>query len=111
MKDNIQNTYETYDKFIMSLDDKITKIITKHYIAYKYDYCNFAEIIIYKNLIWIHLDIPPELLNDEKKLAENVTDKGSWGTEKNRLYIYNLDDYDYICNLIKQSLNYEKDSE
>lgn len=111
MKDNIQNTYETYDKFIMSLDDKITKIITKHYIAYKYDYCNFAEIIIYKNLIWIHLDIPPELLNDEKKLAENVTDKGSWGTGKNRLYIYNLDDYDYICNLIKQSLNYEKDSE
>lgn len=111
MKPVIYDAYKKYDDFIMSLDEKVSKTITKHYIAYKYDYSNFAEIVVYKGLIWILLDIPPELLNDEKGLVENISDKGAWGTGNNRIFVYDDKEMDYIKNLITQSYNYEKESD
>lgn len=38
-------------------------------------------MVIYNGLIWILLDIPPELLNYEKQLDENISDKGAGGHE------------------------------
>lgn len=111
MKPVVYDAYKKYDDFIMSLDEKVSKIITKHYIAYKYDYSNFVEIVVYKGLIWILLDIPPELLNDEKGLVENISDKGAWGTGNNRIFVYDDKEMDYIKNLITQSYNYEKESD
>lgn len=111
MKPVVYDAYKKYDDFIMSLDEKVTKTITKHYIAYKYDYSNFVEIVVYKGLIWILLDIPPELLNDEKGLVENISDKGAWGTGNNRIFVYDDKEMDYIKNLITQSYNYEKESD
>lgn len=111
MKPVVYDAYKKYDDFIMSLDEKVSKTITKHYIAYKYDYSNFVEIVVYKGLIWILLDIPPELLNDEKGLVENISDKGAWGTGNNRIFVYDDKEMDYIKNLITQSYNYEKESD
>jgi predicted transport protein len=53
MTSSISEVFNRYDQFIMSIDEKVTKLIAKHYIAYKYDYSNFVEIIVYKkrNLI------------------------------------------------------------
>ena len=111
MNEKIKEIFNIYDQYIMSLDEKVTKLIAKHYIAYKYDYSNFAEIIIFKNSINILLDIPEDLLKDELNLAENITDKGSWGTGNNRLKINSKDNMDYIKELIKQSLDNEKNSD
>lgn len=111
MTSSINEIFNLYDKYIMSLDEKVTKLIAKHYIAYKYDYSNFAEIIIYKNSINILLDIPEDMLSDELNLAENISDKGSWGTGNNRLKINSLDNMEYIKGLIRQSLDNEKNSD
>ena len=108
MNSIINDVFNKYDEFISCLDEKVTKLITKHYIAYKYDYSNFVEIIIYKNSINIILDIPEDLINDEMNLAENISDKGSWGTGNLRIKVNNLENFDYIKNLILQSLNNEK---
>lgn len=110
MTEKISKIFNSFDKNIMNLDEKITKSIAKHYIAYKYDYVNFAEIIIYKYSITIILDIPPELIQDEKQLTENISDKGSWGTGNVRIKVYNDDNYEYILGLIQQSLDNEKNS-
>ena len=110
MNKQIQKIYDKFDKDIMKLDEKVTKSITKHYIAYKYDYVNFAEIIIYKNSITILLDITPELVKDEKQLTENISDKGSWGTGNVRVKVYNDNNYEYILGLIQQSLDNERES-
>lgn len=110
MTEKMSNIFNNFDKDIMNLDEKVTKSITKHYIAYKYDYVNFVEIIIYKYSITIILDIPPELIQDEKQLTENISDKGSWGTGNVRIKVYNDDNYDYILRLIQQSLDNEKNS-
>lgn len=110
MTEKMSNIFNNFDKDIMNLDEKVTKSITKHYIAYKFDYVNFVEIIIYKYSITIILDIPPELIQDEKQLTENISDKGSWGTGNVRIKVYNDDNYDYILRLIQQSLDNEKNS-
>lgn len=107
MKAEIQSIFDRFDRDIMHLDDRITKVITKHYIAYKYDYSNFTEIIVYKNSLKILLDIPAELLKDEKNIAESFT-VGSWGTGNIKLKVCDESDYDYKVELIKQSLEFEK---
>ena len=98
------------DSDIQNLDENVVKSINKHYIAYKYDYINFAEIIIYKWSITVILDIPPELLQDEKQLSENISDKGSWGTGNVRIKIQDDNNYEYILDLIRQSFDNEKNS-
>lgn len=108
MNEIVKNTFEKYDQEILALDEKITKTIAKHYIAYKYDYINFAEIIIYKNSINIILDIPYDLLEDELNICENISDKGSWGTGTVRIRLTDTNNFNYILNLIKQSLENEK---
>lgn len=110
MNPKVNNLFNRLDKDIMSLDEKITKLITKYYIAYKYDYSNFAEIIIYKNSINVILDMPYENLIDEKNICENISDLGNWGTGDIRIKAWNEDNYDNILNIVKQSLDNEKNN-
>ena len=111
MSDNIKNVFEQFDKAIQNLDPNVTKMIAKHYIAYKYDYSNFAEIIIYKNSINIILDIPYEDLEDKLNLVENISDKGSWGTGNCRIKVNTSENLEYIMNLINASLQNEKNAD
>lgn len=111
MTEHIRNVFEKYDKAILNLDTKITKAIAKHYLAYKFDYSNFAEIIIYKNSINVILDIPYEEIEDKLGIVENITDIGCWGTGNSRIKIYSMDNFEYIINIIKQSLENEKNGD
>lgn len=110
MIDKIVNIFNRLDNDIQNLDENVVKSINKHYIAYKYDYINFAEIIIYKWSITVILDIPPELLQDEKQLSENISDKGSWGTGNVRIKIQDDNNYEDILDLVRQSFYNEKNS-
>lgn len=111
MAEHIKRVFEQYNDAILKLDEKVVRMITKHYIAYKFDYSNFAEIIIYKNSINVILDIPIDELRDELNIAENISDKGSWGTGNVRIKIDSIEKSDYIVDLIKQSLNNEKNAD
>lgn len=107
MSEKVKKTFDKYDNYIMNLDNRISRLILKHYVAYKFDYLNFVEIIAKKNSLDILLDIPADQLIDTKELAENISQKGSWGIGDVRIKVKDLDDFDYICGLIKQSLNNE----
>ena len=108
MENEIRVKYDELDKKIMELDEDIQRVYTKNYVAYKYDYSNFAEIIIYKWSINILLDIPFENLIDEKGICEDITNIGSWGTGNVKIKVRKDADVDYIMELIKQSLENEK---
>lgn len=110
MSPKIEHIFNRFDKDIMAMDESVTKLIAKYYIAYKFDYSNFVEIIICKNSINILLDIPKELLIDNKNITEDISNRGSWGTGNIRIKIYDDSNYDYIINLIKQSLENEKNN-
>lgn len=108
MRDEIRQKYEELDKRILELDDNIQKVYTKHYVAYKFEYSNFVEIIIYKWSLNILLDIPYDNIIDERGICEDISSVGSWGTGNVQIKIKNDADIDYIVGLIKQSLENEK---
>ena len=62
---------------------------------------------MYKNSLNILLDLPIELLKDDKNIAESIT-VGSWGTGNIRIKVWDDSDYDYKLDLIRQSLENEK---
>lgn len=108
MKEEIRKKYEELDRRILELDEKIQKVYTKHYVAYKYEYSNFVEIIIYKWSINVLLDIPFDNIIDEREICEDISNIGSWGTGDVQIKVRNDADIDYIMELIKQSLYNEK---
>ena len=111
MRKEIKEKYEELDRRILELDENIQKVYTKHYVAYKFEYCNFVEIIIYKWSINVLLDIPFDNIVDERKLCEDISNIGSWGTGNVQVKVRNDVDIDYIMELIKQSLDNEKRGE
>ena len=111
MRKEIKEKYEELDKRILELDKNIQKVYTKHYVAYKFEYCNFVEIIIYKWSINVLLDIPFDNIVDERELCEDISNIGSWGTGNVQVKVRNDVDIDYIMELIKQSLDNEKRGE
>ena len=111
MRNEIKEKYEELDKRILELDENIQRVYTKHYVAYKFDYCNFVEIIIYKWSINVLLDIPFDNIIDEREICEDISNIGSWGTGNVQIKVRNDADIDYIMGLIKQSLDNEKRAE
>lgn len=111
MRKEIKEKYEELDKRILELDQNIQRVYTKHYVAYKFEYCNFVEIIIYKWSINVLLDIPFDNIIDERELCEDISNIGSWGTGDVQIKVRNDADIDYIMGLIKQSLDNEKRGE
>ena len=111
MRKEIEEKYEELDKRILELDENIQRVYTKHYVAYKFEYCNFVEIIIYKWSINVLLDIPFDNIIDERELCEDISNIGSWGTGDVQIKVRNDADIDYIIGLIKQSLDNEKRGE
>lgn len=111
MRKEIKEKYEELDKRILELDENIQRMYTKHYVAYKFEYCNFVEIIIYKWSINVLLDISFDNIIDERELCEDISNIGSWGTGDVQIKVRNDADIDYIMGLIKQSLDNEKRGE
>lgn len=111
MRKEIKEKYEELDKRILELDENIQRVYTKHYVAYKFEYCNFVEIIIYKWSINVLLDIPFDNIIDEREVCEDISNIGSWGTGDVQIKVRNDADIDYIMGLIKQSLDNEKRGE
>lgn len=111
MRKEIKEKYEELDKRILELDENIQRVYTKHYVAYKFEYCNFIEIIIYKWSINVLLDIPFDNIIDEREICEDISNIGSWGTGDVQIKVRNDADIDYIMGLIKQSLENEKRGE
>lgn len=111
MRNEIKEKYEELDKRILDLDKNIQRVYTKHYVAYKFEYCNFVEIIIYKWSINVLLDIPFDNVIDEREICEDISNIGSWGTGDVQIKVRNDADIDYIMGLIVQSLENEKRGE
>jgi len=111
MTDKVKNIFDKIENDIMNLDEKVTKRINKYYVSYAYEHVNFAEIIVYKNSLDILLDIPMNLIKDEKNICESIADKGHWATGDVRIKIHDSKNYEYIIDLIAQSFKHEKEED
>lgn len=97
----IQKIFKELRSRIMQIDEDIIEKVTSIYIAYRLSK-NFVEIHIGKNQIKLYLR-PVEYVDSLKKV-EKIPASYNWSMNK-RVYIKDIDELDYVVNLIEQSYN------
>ena len=109
-EDHLENasdlTAELYEKFknaILNLADGIEVVPTKTYIAFKKG-SNISDIEIQKKSLKISINMKSGLLDDPKKLTQDVSNIGHRTNGDYRIQIADDKNLEYIMSLIKQVL-------
>ena len=95
----IKLLYEKYRDYVSNFPDAQINV-RKHYIAFKTNF-NFMNFILRDRQLLILLGGSP--INDPKKIAPDVTNRGLWGTNNRLIRVKDETNFDYICDLIKNS--------
>lgn len=101
-----KDTKEMFDilrKEILALDENITENFTKNYIAYKLE-TNFVDIVVLKSELKLGLYIDIFVLQDEKQIARNVANIGTWGNGDVEIKLSTKSEIPYCLGLIRQAL-------
>ena len=99
-------TAELYEKFkaaILNLTDGIEVKPQKFYIAFKKGK-NVTDIAILKKSLKLFINVKAELLDDPKKLAQDVSNIGHWGNGDYQIQVEDDKDLEYIMSLVKQAI-------
>jgi predicted transport protein len=99
-------TAELYEKFkaaILNLTDGIEVRPQKFYIAFKKGK-NLTDIAILKKSLKLFINVKAGLLDDPKKLAQDVSNIGHWGNGDYQIQVEDDKDLEYIMSLVKQAI-------
>lgn len=99
-------TAELYEKFkaaILNLTDGIEVKPQKFYIAFKKGK-NVTDIAILKKSLKLFINVKAGLLDDPKKLAQDVSSIGHWGNGDYQIQVEDDKDLEYIMSLVKQAI-------
>ena len=99
-------TAELYEKFkaaILNLTDGIEVKPQKFYIAFKKGK-NVTDIAILKKSLKLFINVKAGLLDDPKKLAQDVSNIGHWGNGDYQIQVEDDKDLEYIMSLVKQAI-------
>lgn len=99
-------TAELYEKFkaaILNLTDGIEVKPQKFYIAFKKGK-NVTDIAILKKSLKLFINVKAGLLDDPKKLAQDVSNIGHWGNGDYQIQVEDDKDLEYIMSLVKQAM-------
>ena len=98
---------ELYQKFragIIQLADDIEIKPKKMEIGFRKDSKVFTDICILKNSLKIWINLKKGKLDDPKRLAEDVSEKGHWGNGDYQIQVETDNNLEYIMSLIKQAI-------
>ncbi len=95
--------FDILRKGIKALDERITESFMKAYIAYKFK-TNFVDIVVQTKDLKLYLNMPFNELQDEKNLAEDMTNKHHNGNGDIEVKLETKENIPYCLGLIKQSL-------
>ena len=101
--DKIKELYETLKEAILKLDPSLIIEAKKVYLAFKKDR-NVVDILIQNKQIKMWINLPKGKLDDPKKLASDVSEKGHWGNGDYELIIQDDKHLEYIMSLVKQAI-------
>lgn len=99
-------TAELYEKFkaaILNLTDGIEVKPQKFYIAFKKGK-NVTDIATLKKSLKLFINVKAGLLDDPKKLAQDVSNVGHWGNGDYQIQVADDKDLEYIMSLVKQAM-------
>lgn len=101
--------YEQIKDRIISLDDNISTQPKKQTIGFKVNNNIFCDIVLQGKKLKIYVNLKSGDLQDQKKIARDVSNVGHWGNGSYEIKLTELDDIDYIVSLLKQSLRKNKE--
>jgi len=100
----IAELYQKFRQGIIQLADDIEIKPKKMEIGFRKDGKVFTDVCILKNSLKIWINLKKGKLDDPKKLAEDVSEKGHWGNGDYQIQVETDKDLEYIMSLIKQSI-------
>ena len=105
----IREIFNVLQEKILSLetDQPIKEFPRRHYIAYKTNK-NFVETLVQTNTIKVYIDLPINKVDDPKKIVEDVSTIGRLATGSSCIKLSNIEEVDYVIQIIKQSYIYNK---
>ncbi|GHP90558.1 DUF262 and DUF1524 domain-containing protein [Helicobacter pylori] len=95
--------FDILSKEIKALDEKIVESFNQDYISYKFSK-NFVDIVVQTKDLKLYLNMPFYELQDEKKLARDMTNKGHLGNGDIEVKLETKENIPYCLGLIKQVL-------
>lgn len=100
--------YEQVRERIISLTPNITSQPKKQTIDFRINNNIFCDIVLQSRGLKIYVNLKSGDLQDQKKVARDVSNVGHWGNGSYEIKLTDLDDIDYIISLLKQSLRKNK---
>ncbi|MFP3834634.1 DUF5655 domain-containing protein [Chryseobacterium sp. SIMBA_028] len=104
-------TLELYDEIkrrLISLGDDVTFQAKKQTVGFKVNNNIFCDLVLQGKGIKIYVNLKSGDLQDQKKVARDVSNVGHWGNGSYEIKVSDLDDIDYITSLLKQSFRKNK---
>ena len=101
--DEVKELYEIYKNAILNLASGIETFPNKLYIAYKKGR-NIVDVHIQQKGLKIWINLYKGNLDDPKKIARDVSQKGHWGNGDYEIIVSDTKNLEYIMSLIKQAL-------
>lgn len=100
---------ELFERFAIetrALDPGVTQHYLRLYVAFKAE-TNFVDVVPQKARMRLSLNIPIEVLHDERGLAWDVNERGHWGNGTTEVGLDESSDFTYILGLVRQALEYQ----
>ncbi|OLT20806.1 hypothetical protein BJF81_15880 [Ornithinimicrobium sp. CNJ-824] len=101
-----RDLFEKLSTETMALDPGVTRHFLKLYVAFKAE-TNFVDVVPQKARLRLSLNIPIEVVNDERGLAKDVSGKGRWGNGPTEVSLFEDSDFAYIMGLVRQAYEYQ----
>ncbi len=100
--------YEQVKERLVGLEDNVTTQPKKQTIGFKINNNVFCDIVLQGKGLKIYVNMKSGDLEDQKKIARDVSNVGHWGNGSYEIKLTDLDDIDYVISLLKQSLRKNK---
>ncbi|MFP5042286.1 DUF5655 domain-containing protein [Parasediminibacterium sp. JCM 36343] len=101
--------YEQVKERLIGLDDNVTTQPKKQTIGFKVNNNIFCDIVLQGKGLKVYVNLKSGDLQDQKRIARDVSNVGHWGNGSYEIKLSDLDDIDYVLSLLKQSLRKNKE--
>ncbi|RDH11541.1 DUF262 and DUF1524 domain-containing protein [Tsukamurella pulmonis] len=98
--------FEQFTAEVLALDPGMTCEFRKLYVAFKAE-TNVVDVIPQKARMRLSLNVPIEVLHDERGLAWDVSTKGHWGNGATEVGLDEYSDLAYVVGLVRQALEFQ----
>lgn len=98
--------FEHLSNEVLALDPGVSRTFLKLYVAFKAE-TNFVDVVPQVSRLRLSLNIPIEALQDERRLAYDVSGKGHWGNGPTEISLDERSDFKYVMGLIRQAFEYQ----